>query len=247
MRLPKIVIAPILCLSLGLLVGCGQAPAQDDAATQDEAPAAEATEPEAEPEPEPAMSNWTENSFYERPISEIASDLELLGFEMSGENSYTDTDALGDVVYYFLSFRGTPEDNPLEGSDKTVGVDFTIENPALKEGETEYTLENLDEGTIPTGFSIGFYLPEDDPSEYEALATKLADAVGLGAFTDSYVGDAFGTGRVIGNFDYADTYKGVECTSMLLISPTMDDYVSSLPNPDMPLLISYGPYVSERA
>lgn len=247
MRLPKIVIAPILCLSLGLLVGCGQAPAQDDAAAQDEAPAAEATEPEAEPEPEPAMSNWTENSFYERPISEIASDLELLGFEKSGESSYADTDALGDVVYYYLSFQGTPKDNPLEGSDKTVGVEFTIENPTLKEGETECTLENLDEGTLPTGFSIIFYLPEADSSEYEALATKLADAVGLGTFTNSSVGDFFGTGRVIGNFDYADTYKGVECTSTIIVSPMSEDYVSSLPNPDMPLRIIYGPYVSERA
>lgn len=241
MRLLKTALVPMLCLSLGLLVGCGQAPAQDDAASQDDAPAAETVEPE------PAMSNWTENSFYERSVPEIASDLELLGFELSNESSYEDTDAAGDVVYYMLSFQGTPEDNPLEGSDETVNIGLTVENPALQEGETEYTLETIDPETLPTGFDVSFHLPEADPSEYEALATTLADAVGLGTFTSSYVGDAFGTGRVLGNFDYVDTYKGVECTSMVIVSPTSEGNVSTLPNPDMPLLISYGAYVSERA
>ena len=80
MRFTKTVVAALV-LSTALLVGCGQAPATD--ATQDEA-AVEQTEPEAEP----AMSNWQEGAFYDRPTSEIVSDLELLGFELTNEDSY---------------------------------------------------------------------------------------------------------------------------------------------------------------
>ena len=244
MRFTKTVVAALV-LSTALLVGCGQAPATDATdATQDEA-AVEQTEPEPEPEPEPAMTNWQEAAFYDRPTSEIVSDLELLGFELTNEDSYEDTDALGDITFYFSYFEGAPESNPVEGSDETVWVSFTYENPALLEGETECSLETIEPSTVPTGVVIGFYLPEADSSEYETIARSVGDAVGLPAFTDSYVGDPFETGRIVGNFTYPDTFKGQETESMLIVSPSSNP--ESLPNPDMPLFVSYGPYVSERA
>ena len=240
MRFTKTVVAALV-LSTALLVGCGQAPATDATdTTQDEA----AVE-QAEPEAEPAMTNWQEGAFYDRPTSEIVSDLELLGFELTNEDSYEDADALGDIVYYFSYFEGTPESNPVEGSDETVQVSFTYENPALLEGETECSLETIEPSTVPTGVVIGFYLPEADSSEYETIARSVGDAVGLPAFTDSYVGDPFETGRIVGNFTYPDTFKGQETESMLIVSSSSNP--ESLPNPDMPLFVSYGPYVSERA
>lgn len=244
MRFTKTAVAALV-LSTALLVGCSQAPATNATdATQDEA-AVEQAEPEAEPEPEPTMTNWQEGAFYDRPTSEIVSDLELLGFELTNEESYEDADALGDVTYYFSYFKGAPESNPVEGSDGTVQVSFTYENPALLEGETECSLETIEPSTVPTGVVIGFYLPEADSSEYETIARSVGDAVGLPAFTDSYVGDPFETGRMVGNFTYPDTFKGQETESMLIVSSSSNPEL--LPNPDMPLSVSYGPYVSERA
>lgn len=242
MRFTKTVVAALV-LSTALLVGCSQAPATNATdATQDEA-AVEQAEPEPEPEPEPAITNWQEGAFYDRPTSEIVSDLELLGFELTNEDSYEDADALGDIVYYFSYFEGTPESNPVKESDETVQVSFTYENPALLEGETECSLETIEPSTVPTGVVIGFYLPEADSSEYETIARSVGDAVGLPAFTDSYVGDPFETGRMVGNFTYPDTFKGRETESMLIISVATSP--ESLPNPDMPLFVSYGPYLSD--
>ena len=240
MRFTKTV-AAALVLSTALLVGCGQAPATDATdAAQDEAAAEQ-----AEPEAEPAMTNWQEGAFYDRPTSEIVSDLELLGFELTNEDSYEDADALGDITYYFSYFEGTPESNPVEESDGTVQVSFTYENPALLEGETECSLETIEPSTVPTGVVIGFYLPEADSSEYETIARSVGDAVGLPAFTDSYVGDPFETGRMVGNFTYPDTFKGQETESMLIVSSSSNPEL--LPNPDMPLFVSYGPYLSDLA
>ena len=240
MRFTK-AIAAALVLSTALLVGCGQAPATgaDDATTD------ETTVEQTEPEPEPAMSDWTENSFYERPLPEIASDLELLGFELSAEDSFEGEDASGTITYYMPNFRGTPEDNPVEGSSETVGIGLTYENPPLQEGENEYTVETIDQEVLPTGVTINFYLPEADSSEFGTVAQGVADAVGLGELTEDYVGDPFGTGRVIGNFIYQDTFRGTEVEAYLLVSLVSDP--ESLPDPDMPLMVSYGPYLSEVA
>lgn len=232
--------AAALALSTTLLAGCGaqgatggSADAQGDAAAQEE----------VEPEPEPVMSNWTENSFYERPLPEIASDLELLGFEVSAEDSFEGEGVSGTITYFMPNFQGTPEDNPVEGSSETVGIGLTYENPTLQEGETEYTVETIDQEVLPTGATIFFYLPEADSSEYGTVAQSVADAVGLGELTEDYVGDAFGTGRVIGNYTYQDTFKGQEIESLLIISLAANP--ESLPDPDMPLAVSYGPYLSE--
>ena len=241
MRFTKTVVAALV-LSAALPVGCSQAPATNATdATQDEA-AVEQAEPEPEPEPEPAMTNWQEGAFYERPFPEIASDLELLGFELTGE-LYDDSDPSGTYTFFMPSFRGTPENNPVEGSDVTVEIGLTYENPTFAEGAEERTCETLDQEVLPTGATIGFYLPEGDSSEYEAIARSVGDAVGLPAFTDSTVGDPFETGRVIGNFIYPDTFKGQEIESMLIISVATSP--ESLPNPDMPLFVSYGPYLSD--
>lgn len=232
--------AAALALSTTLLAGCGaqgatggSADAQGDAAAQEE----------VEPEPEPVMSNWTENSFYERPLPEIASDLELLGFEVSAEDSFEGEGVSGTITYFMPSFQGTPEDNPVEGSSETVGIGLTYENPPLQEGETEYTVETIDQEVLPTGVTINFYLPEADSSEFGTVAQSVADAVGLGELTEDYVGDPFGTGRVIGNYTYQDTFKGTELESLLYVGLAPDP--ESLPDPDMPLIVNYGPYLSE--
>lgn len=231
--------AAALALSTTLLAGCGaqdaadgSTDAQGDAAAQEEV------------EPEPAMSNWTENSFYERPLPEIASDLELLGFELTDE-FYDDSDPSGAYTFFMPSFRGTPEDNPVEGSSETVTIGLTYENPTFEEGTEERTCETIDQEALPTGATIFFYLPEADSSEYGTIAQGVADAVGLGELTEDYVGDAFGTGRVIGNYTYQDTFKGQEIESLLTISVAANP--ESLPDPDMPLAVSYGPYLSEMA
>ena len=231
--------AAALALSTTLLAGCGaQGAADDSAGAQGDAAAQE------EVEPEPAMSNWTENSFYERPLPEIASDLELLGFELTDE-FYDDSDPSGAYTFFMPSFRGTPEDNPVKGSSETVTIGLTYENPTFEEGTEERTCETIDQEALPTGATIFFYLPEADPSEYETVARSVADAVGLPAFTDSYVGDPFETGRIVGNFTYQDTFKGQEIESLLTISVAANP--ESLPDPDMPLAVSYGPYLSEMA
>lgn len=231
--------AAALALSTTLLAGCGAQDAADDSAgAQGDAAAQE------EVEPEPAMSDWTENSFYERPLPEIASDLELLGFELTDE-FYDDSDPSGVYTFFMPSFQGTPEDNPVEGSSETVTIGLTYENPTFEEGTEERTCETIDQEALPTGATIFFYLPEADSSEYGTIAQGVADAVGLGEFTEDYVGDAFGTGRVIGNYTYQDTFKGQEIESLLTISVAANP--ESLPDPDMPLMVSYGPYLSEVA
>lgn len=73
----------------------------------------------------------------------------------------------------------------------------------------------------------------------------MADAIGLGELTEDYVGDPFETGRIIGNYTYQDTFKGQEIESLLTISVAANP--DSLPDPDMPLAVTYGPYLSEMA
>ena len=124
-----------------------------------------------------------------------------MGFELTDE-LYDDSDPSGTYTFFMPTFQGTPEDNPVEGSDETVTIGLTYENPTFAEGTDERTCETLDQEVLPTGATIGFYLPEADSSEYETIARSVGDAVGLPAFTDSYVGDPFETGRVIGNFTY---------------------------------------------
>ena len=94
--------AAALALSTTLLAGCGAQGATDGSA---DAQGDAAAQEEVEPEPEPVMSNWTENSFYERPLPEIASDLELLGFEVSAE-FYDDSDPSGTCTYFMPNFQG---------------------------------------------------------------------------------------------------------------------------------------------
>lgn len=239
-------VAATALLSTALLVGCGEqgAPAADTTGEQDGA-AVEQAEPEpSEPAPEPEMSNWTESAFYDRPLPQIKGDLELLGFELTGE-LYDDSDPSGTYTYFMPTFQGTPESNPVEGSGETVTIGLTYENPTFEEGAEERTCETIDQEVLPNGATIMFYLPEADPSEYGTIARGVADAVGLPEFTDSYVGDFVGTGRIVGNFTYPDTFKDVDTESMLVISTAADP--SSLPDPDMPLMVSYGPYVSEPA
>ena len=231
MRLTKM-LAPALCLSAALLAGCSQAPATDPQALGNPAPVVDET---AEPT-EPAMSDWQDAAFYERPVREVASDLALLGFEQTDE--YYDEES----AYFSAAFAGAPEGNPVEGADKTVTLNVFLSEPSFQEGATEFTLQTLAEDAAPNGFDVFFYFPEVDPSEYEGLARKVADAAGLGAFVDSYVGDApFSEGRQVGNFSAEGSFNGTEAQCLFVVSPAED--TSAVPNPDAPLTVSYGYYV----
>ncbi|MBM6676216.1 hypothetical protein H6A07_05605 [Olsenella uli] len=50
---------------------------------------------------------------------------------------------------------------------------------------------------------------------------------------------------MIGNYTYQDTFKGQEIESLLTVSVAANP--ESLPDPDMPLAVTYGPYLSEMA
>ena len=221
-------LAPALCLSAALLAGCSQAPATDPQAQGDQATVTDETAV-------PAMTDWQDPAFYERPARDIASDLALLGFEQTGE--YYDEES----AYFGATFEGAPEENPVEGADETVSLDIFLSEPAFQEGTTEYTLDALAADAAPNGFDVFFYFPEVDSSEYEGLARKVADAAGLGAFTDSYVGEApFGEGFV-GNFSTEGSFKGTDALCTLVVSHYEGPRQDSLA--DAPLAVSYGYYV----
>ena len=77
-------IVPVLCLSTALIAGCSQGtqPAgSTGSATQGSAPAAA-----AEQTPQAELTAWQDKTFYERPVADIASDLELLDFEITADN-----------------------------------------------------------------------------------------------------------------------------------------------------------------
>lgn len=228
MKTSKLLV-PALCLSAALLSGCSQTQTQGADTQTDPAPVGQTAS-------EAAMSDWQDSAFYERPMGEIADDLALLGFEQTSEH-YDEESA-----FFTATFEGAPASNPVQGADSTVTLDVFLSEPAFREGVDEFTLQNLAEDAAPNGFDVFFYFPEVDSSEYEGLARKVADAAGLGAFTDSYVGDApFSEGREVGNFAVVGSFNGTEAQCMLVVSRFEGE--DAVPNPDAPLVVSYGYYV----
>lgn len=230
---------PVALLSVALLAGCGsqaQAPDAGEAAveTEEQAPDAAEQDEEAEPAPEPAMSNWYDKTFYERPVAEIASDLELLGFEVSSE-AYDDTTP--ETTFYTVTFKGTPEGNPLEGTGDTVAASLSIYQPAFKDDAAGQTLDDLAEDTMPTGYNVSFFYPETPDSEYEGLAQNAAETLGFGEITDSSLGDPFENGRIIGNYFGTGTYQGVDAEWLIFVS-TYD--AENVPDADFPTIVDVG-------
>lgn len=228
MRFTKTVVAALV-LSTALLVGCGQAPATDAAdATQDEA-AVEQAEPE--PEPEPAMTNWQEAAFYERSVPEIASDLELQGFEPLEQSLVTTEDGTNVFV---ASYEGAPSDNPLEGYSETVYVSLSVNDPAV-EGETDKpTANDLAQGTTPSRFSVTFQGPAIDPEEFDAHAQKLAEALGLGEISDATEATVADPETEIVTYDGPGTFMGTETHWILSVALYGPDTAT---DPDNPLVV----------
>lgn len=234
---------PVALLSVALLAGCGsqaQAPDTGEAAaeaeTEEQAPDAAEQDEEAEPAPEPAMSNWYDKTFYERPVTEIASDLELLGFEVTAE--YYDDSEYANLS---INYQGTPEVNPLDGTSDTAVVFMSVYQPAFADGATDQTHETLAEGTMPTGFNVSFFYPETPDSEYEGLAQNAAETLGLGEVTDSSLSESFAEpDRMIGNYSGAGTYQGNETEWLIMVSTYDADIV---PDVDYPTMVDVSYYI----
>lgn len=232
MRLSKLLV-PALCLSVALLAGCAQTtPGGADAQT-DRTPVQDVMDGGTA---EPEQSNWQQPAFYERSFSEVTSDLDLLGFELVDE--YYDEEN----AYLSVAFRGTPAGVTLEGSDGTVTVNLYASEPTFSDDAGEPSAETLADGVAPNGFDVFLYVPDADPSEYEGIARQAADAAGLGEFTDSYVGEApFTEGQQVGNFTTETTFNGEAAGCLFVVQRYEDPSVA--PNPDAPLVVSYGCYM----
>lgn len=230
-------IVPVLCLSTALIAGCSQGtqPAGSTesagSATQGSAPAAA-----AEQTPQAELTAWQDKTFYERPVADIASDLELLDFEITADNYYEEEQS--GYRYCETTFSGQPADNPFEGSDPTVNITVTVEDPVFVDGAEDLGYETLAEGTLPTGYTVWLSYTERDPSEYEAVARQVADTLGLGAFTESTVGPSpFDETRILGNFSADDTYFGTPTTHLISMTVYPDNMTL---NPDAPLSVTFG-------
>lgn len=230
-----------MCLMAALLAGCSQGTTPEGSAGSAAQGSAAAEAVQEAPQPE--MSNWQDKAFYERPVSDIANDLLLLGFEVDEDNSLLDQ---GDgYSYLYTVFSGTPEDNPFEGASEAVSINLTVEFPEFEDGASEGTYETLAEGTMPNGYDVTLYYADVDSSEYESLARGVADTVGLGEFTESSVGPSpFDETRMLGNFFGNDTFRGSDCEWLITITKSTSD---SLPDPEKPLMLGFGHYVTTES
>ncbi|WP_297035326.1 hypothetical protein [uncultured Enorma sp.] len=221
MKLSRI-FAPAALAAAVFLAGCsGGAPAEGSAP-------AEATEQVSEP----VMTNWQETSFYERPVSEVVSDLELLSSEMTGEE-YLPEDEMG-YSYLFVTLSGKPDEIPLADVGETVTVSFTIEAPQFEEGAEEQTVDTLAEDTMLTGVDIVMSHADVDSSEYEALAQQAVDAFGLSPMTSSDTGPSpFDETRMLGNYTGPAAFNGTDTEYLIVVSNSPE--VTG--DPDMPLYI----------
>lgn len=172
-------IVPVLCLSTALIAGCSQG-TQPAGSTGSTGPATQGSAPAAAAEqtPQAELTAWQDKTFYERPVANIASDLELLDFEITADNYYEEEQS--GYRYCETTFSGQPADNPFEDSDPTVNITVTVEDPVFVDGAENLGYETLAEGTLPTGYTVWLSYTERDPSEYEAVARQVADTLGLG-------------------------------------------------------------------
>lgn len=229
-------LVPALCLSAALLTGCsqqgapaGSAPAQGSVSAQGSAPVAS-----EEKTPEPVMSNWTETSFYERPVTDIAADLELLSFEMEADENFVEEES--GYSYYIAGFTGTPSDIPVPDVADTVFIQLTVEYAQFAEGTEEQNLSSLAEGTTPTSCYLDFYHADADPSAYEGIAQQVIDALGLEPMTSSSTEPSpFDETRILGNYAGPTTFLGSESEYLIMIAKYSQ---GSLPDPEKPLSVS---------
>ena len=225
-------LAPIVLLSAALLAGCSQGASPDTGSTP--AAGSATTEMAQEAAPTPAMTNWQATAFYERPATEIAGDLELLGFTVEDEGFIDQEEPHPD--FYYLTFVGTPDDNPLADVDEHVYIDLSVENPSFDEGATEQTLESLADGTVPNGATFSFYHASADSSEYEGIAEQVIDAFGMTPMTSSTLTPFGIDDTIVGNFSGASTAFGTDNEYTVSIMETSENV--EIPNPDMTLGVS---------
>ena len=219
-------IVPVVAVCAALLAGCSQGNAAEGSA-----PAADTSAVE-ETAPEPEMTNWYETSFYERPVAQIASDLELLSFEKTDDEYYEVED--GSYRYLNLNFRGAPGDVPVDGASDEVLVALTVEAPEFEEDAEEQGLDSLAEDAMPTGVDVVMFHPEADAGQYEALAQQTVEALGLEPFTEGSTDTSpFDETRMLGNYRGPNTANGAETEYMVMV--TSNEELSG--DPEFPLYV----------
>ena len=224
-----------LCLATALVTGCAQATAGEDAT-----PRATVLEERASPAEQPAMERWQEGAFYERPVPEIVSDLQLLGFDVTYQNH----DQIQGYDLFSIGLRGTPAELPLEGSDGVVDVTLQVDDPVFREGTDGSSVEDLAEDARLSCYAFSLSCPAADASEYEALARELADGLGLGEFTSSSVEDPLGTGAMTGSFTGEGTHMGERATWSIGV---ICEDAETARNPEAPLLVTFSCFVAPEA
>ncbi|OUN47021.1 hypothetical protein B5G20_06425 [Collinsella sp. An7] len=221
-------ILSVFCLSAVLLTGCSQGASAGS--TPSEGSTLAAVEEETS---EPAMENWTESAFYERPVTEVISDLELLSFEVA--DAYYDGSEEYGYSYFYITLTGELNQPLVEGASEYLQISLTIDHPVFT-SDSEQTLEALDPATIVTGVDAMMYHPEVDPSEWEGLAQQAIDAFGLEPMTSSSTDvSPFDENRMLGNYTGPSTFNGQEAEYMIIISSSREG--GDLPEPDKPLFI----------
>lgn len=179
------------------------------------------------------MENWTESAFYERPVTEVISDLELLSFEVA--DAYYDGSEEYGYSYFYITLTGELDQPLVEGASEYLQISLTIDHPVFT-SDSEQTLEALDPATIVTGVDAMMYHPEVDPSEWEGLAQQAIDAFGLEPMTSSSTDvSPFDETRMLGNYIGPSTFNGQEAEYMIIISSSREG--GDLPEPDKPLFI----------
>ncbi|MBM6682432.1 hypothetical protein [Collinsella intestinalis] len=220
-------ILSVFCLSAVLLTGCSQGASAGS--TPSEGSALAAVEEETS---EPAMENWTESAFYERPVTEVISDLELLSFEVA--DAYYDGSEEYGYSYFYITLTGELDQPLVEGASEYLQISLTIDHPVFT-SDSEQTLEALDPATIVTGVDAMMYHPEVDPSEWEGLAQQAIDAFGLEPMTSSSTDvSPFDENRMLGNYTGPSTFNGQATEYMVIMSTIESD---DLPVSGMPLYI----------
>lgn len=203
----------MFCLSAVLLTGCSQGASAGS--TPSEGSALAAVEEETS---EPAMENWTESAFYERPVTEVISDLVLLSFEVA--DAYYDGSEEYGYSYFYITLTGELDQPLVEGASEYLQISLTIDHPVFT-SDSEQTLEALDPATIVAGVDAMMYHPEVDPSEWEGLAQQAIDAFGLEPITSSSTDvSPFDENRMLGNYTGPSTFNGQATEYMVIMSTT---------------------------
>lgn len=224
----KHAIVPAVLLSVMLLAGCGQ-----QAGTTGPAGSAGSAGSAAAANPAPERTDWQAAAFYERPVSDIVGDLELIGFERTGEDYY---DEDPQYASYAVTLTGKPGGIPVEDVSDTVSILLEVMSPSFEEGAEEFDLDTLAEGSAPEYYTITLYRSPVDASGYEELGRGAATAFGLGEVTEATTAPSpFAEGRTLGNYWGTTMFNGTESTWLVTVTEYGADEV---PDASAPLEIA---------